>query len=92
MVIGLMYDIVFQETHKSKKKNGNGKFLFGSLHSFMTKTHTRTFWIIWSHMNLLIKQNKIGFNPTVPGFFLHFSLEPSYGKVGKMEGIGMGIG
>ena len=36
MVIGFMYDIVFQETHKSKK-NGNGKFLFGPLHSFMTK-------------------------------------------------------
>ena len=39
MVIGFMYDIVFQETHKSKKKNGNGKFLFGSLHSFMTNSH-----------------------------------------------------
>ena len=40
MVIGFMYDIVFQETHKSKeKKTGNGKFLFGSLHSFMTNSH-----------------------------------------------------
>ena len=45
MVIGFMYDIVFQETHKSKK-NGNGKFLFGSLHSFMTNSHKN----ILSHM------------------------------------------